>query len=535
MNQAAQQLHAQLIKTRRSDPHSANAVLKGYAKGSRPQEALSFFFFSLRQQVAGTEPDSFTFPLLLHACSRLRAKGPGKQLHGNIVKQGLSMDMFVQNSLIHMYASCGGIQCALKVFERMSKRDVVSWTSIIGAAAAAAEEGCSAVALHLFDEMLEEGVAPNEATMVSVLRACADSGTLSTGRRVHRISKKLKLEVKLHVATALVDMYAKCGSIEEARELFDQMPERDAFAWTVMISGLASHGRSRDALSLFHRMRELGVTPDERTMTAVLSACRNAGMVADGRRYFEEMKKSHGIQQRLQHYGCLIDLLGRAGNLEEAEEFARRMPIDPDRVIWRTLAWASKIHGDTGRAERLVREHLLGLGFGDSGSFVLLGNIYSTARKWDQKARVWAAMGSRGMKKPPASSRIEINGEIHEFEAGDGRHREAEKIYLKLEEIEERLREEGHRPRISEVLLDVDEEEKAFQLRHHSEKLAVAFGLISSGPGEKIVIFKNLRSCEDCHETMKIVSRIYGREIIVRDRVRFHRFSRGTCSCGDFW
>lgn len=531
MNQAAQQLHAQLIKTRRSDSPSANAVLRGYAKGPRPQEAI-FFFFLLRQRVAATEPDNFAFPLLLHACSRLQVKRPGEQLHGIIVKQGLSVDMFVQNSLIHMYASCGGIHCALKVFERMPERDVVSWTSIIGGAA---DEGCSTAALHLFNEMLIEGVVPNEATMVSVLRACADSGALSAGRRVHRISEKLKLEMKPHVGTALVDMYAKCGSIEEARELFDRMPERDAFAWTVMISGLASHGRSRDALSLFHRMTELGMTPDERTMTAVLSACRNAGMVAEGRRYFEEMKKSYGIQQRLQHYGCLIDLLGRAGDLEEAEELVRRMPIDPDRVIWRTLAWASKIHGDTGRAERLVREHLLGFGFGDSGSFVLLGNIYSTARKWEQKARVWEAMGRRGMKKPAASSRIEIDGEIHEFEAGDGRHPEAEKIYMKLEEIEERLREEGHRPRTSEVLLDVDEEEKAFQLRHHSEKLAVAFGLISSRPGEKIVVFKNLRSCEDCHEAMKVISRTYGREIVIRDRVRFHRFCRGTCSCGDFW
>ncbi|MQM11583.1 hypothetical protein Taro_044493 [Colocasia esculenta] len=548
MAQAAQ-LHAQLIKIRGDDgggslalgkllafsalspsgnlayaraifdsllaPNSycTNTMLRAYARSPHPQEALHFFV-SLRRSGLAPDPDNFTYPFLLGACGRLQARRHGRELHSLALKQGLAGDRFIQNSLIHMYASCREVDCAAAVFEGMDDRDVVSWTSIIDGAA---DGGRPTMALHLFEEMLGEGVVPNDATVVSVLRACADSGALGVGRRVHRIAEERALDKKANVATALIDMYAKCGCIENAEELFDHLVERDVFAWTVMISGLASHGRCRHALNLFDRMSELGVTPDERTITAVLCACRNAGWVSEGQRYFREMRR-HGIKPKLQHYGCMVHLLGRAGRLDEAEEMIKSMTIEPDQVLWRALAWASNVHGDMDRAERLMNVNLLVVDSRDSGNYVLLGNIYASSKKWDKKAKVWEAMDQRGVLKPPARSKIEVNGEVHEFEAGDSGHPEAERIYTKLDEMGKKLREEGYIPKVSDVLLDMEEEEKAFQLHHHSERLAVAFGLISTSARERIFVVKNLRSCEDCHNAMKLASKIYNRQIIIRDR-----------------
>ncbi|RVW48370.1 Pentatricopeptide repeat-containing protein [Vitis vinifera] len=248
------------------------------------------------------------------------------------------------------------------------------------------------------------------------------------------------------------------------------------------------------------------------------------------------MRCKYGVKPTIQHYGCMVDLLARTGHLDEAEEFIRKMPIEPDVVLWRTLIWASKVHGDIDRSERLMKDRgLLKMDSDDCGSYVLLGNVYASAGKWHDKAKMRELMNQKGLSKPPGCSRIEVDGLVHEFAAGDSGHIEAEKIYAKLDEVEERLKAEGYHPKLSEVLLEIDNEEKAFQLRHHSEKLAVAFGLIKTSPGTEIRIVKNLRSCEDCHSVMKLISKIYQQDIIVRDRIRFHHFINGDCSCKDYW
>ncbi|KAM7482630.1 hypothetical protein LguiB_007213 [Lonicera macranthoides] len=523
-----------LNSLRTQNSYYYNTMIRAYSDCPDPEQAISLFLAMHHQLGHYTPlPDKFTYPFVLKACSKLRQTRFGKQVHGLIYKAGFWSDRYIQNVLIYMYAGFGELGLAWNVFDKMSEKDVVSWTSIIDGFA---ENERPLEALKLFEQMVEDGVDPNEATVVSVLRACADSGALSVGQRVNEIVKRKELCSKSNVSTALIDMYAKCGCIDSAMRVFDETINKDVYAWTAMISGFASHGRCKEAIDLFEEMKSYGVKPDDRTMTAVLSACRNAGWVSEGLSYIRNMRKNYQLRPTIQHYGCIVDLLARTGHLNDAEEFITTMPVKPDAVLCRTLIWACKIHGEIERGERLMRNlEFLKMDSNDSGSYVLLGNVYASARKWHDKARVRDSMYRNGLVKPPGFSRIEINGVVHEFTAGDSGHLEAECIYRKLDEIKESLRNQGYNPKLSEVLLEIDDEERASQLLHHSEKLAVSFGLVKTSPGNIIRIVKNLRSCEDCHSFMKLISKIYRREIIIKDRTLFHRFRNGECSCGDYW
>jgi len=479
------------------------------------------------------KPDTFTYPFVLKCCGRLKLTQQAKQLHGLIKKMGFGFDLYIQNALIHLYSEIGELGIARQVFDRMSHRDVVSWTSMIDGFV---NHDLTVEAIVLFERMLEGGLDVNEATVISVLRGCADSGALSVGRKVHGIVKEKGIDLKSNVCTALIDMYSKCGCLESAREVFDDVLDRDVFVWTAMISGLACHGMYKEAIELFVEMETCNVKPDERTITVVLSACRNAGLVREGYMFFNDVQKRYSMKPTIQHYGCLVDLLARGGCLEEAEDFINAMPMKPDGVLWRTLIWACKVHADTERAERLMKHlELQGTSAHDSGSYILASNVYASIGKWCDKAEVRELMNKKGLVKPPGSSRIEVDGVVHEFVMGDYDHPDAENIFTKLDQMVDKLRKEGYNPKVSEVMLEMDDEEKAIQLLHHSEKLALAYGLIRTCPGSKIRIVKNLRSCEDCHEFMKLISKVYQRDVIVRDRIRFHHFKNGDCSCKDYW
>ncbi|XP_027356064.1 pentatricopeptide repeat-containing protein At4g21065-like [Abrus precatorius] len=510
-----------------------NTLLRAYSHSPHPTHhfhALSLFLSMLHHLPL---PDNFTFPFILKCCTRLKLTPYGKQLHAFIVKMGFGSDLYIQNALIHMYSEFGHLGAARALFDRMPHRDVVSWTSLIDGLV---NHDRPVEAIQLFERMLEAGVEVNEATVVSVLRACADSGALSMGRKVHWIVKERGICANSNVSTALVDMYAKSGCIESARKVFDDAVDKDVFVWTAMISGLASHGQCKEAMDLFVHMEKSEVKPDEKTVTAILSACRNAGLLHDGYVFFSNVQKRYGIKPTIQHFGCLVDLLARAGRLKEAEDFVNTMPVEPDAVLWRTLIWACKVHRDAERAERLMKHlEVKEMNADDSGSYILASNVYASVGKWGSKAEVRGLMNKKGLVKPPGSSRIEVDGGVHEFVMGDYHHPEAEKIFVKLDHMVDKLRKEGYSPKVSEVLLEIDDEEKAVQLLHHSEKLALAYGLIRTNQGSTIRIVKNLRSCEDCHEFMKLISKLYQRDIIVRDRIRFHHFINGDCSCKDHW
>lgn len=516
-----------------------NTIIRAYSHTSNPThhfQALSLFLFMLQPPNNNhyvPTPDNFTYPFVLKCCARLKLTQQGKQLHGLIVKLGFGSDIYIQNALIHMYCEIDELGVARILFDKMSDRDVVSWTSLIDGLV---NHDLSIEAIGLFERMLEAGIEVNDVAVISVLRGCADSGALSVGRKVHGIVKEKGIGSKANVCTALIDMYSKCGCVESARKVFDEVVDRDVFVWTAMISGLACHGLCKEAIDLFVEMEMFNIKPDELTITAILSACRNAGLVREGYMFFGDVQKRYGMKPTIQHFGCLVDLLARGGCLEEAEDFINAMPMKPDAILWRTLIWACKVHADTKRAERLMKHlELQGMSAHDSGSYILVSNVYASTGKWCDKAEVRELMNKKGLVKPPGFSRIEIDGVVHEFVMGDYYHPEAEKIFVKLDQMVDKLKKEGYNPKVSEVMLEMDDEEKAIQLLHHSEKLALAYGLIRTCPGSKIRIVKNLRSCEDCHEFMKLISKVYQRDIIVRDRIRFHHFINGDCSCKDYW
>ena len=370
--------------------------------------------------------------------------------------------------------------------------------------------------------------------MVAVLSACAQMGALDQGKYVHLLLERFKIKRDVVLETALVDMYAKCGSLDCAMQVFETMKERNVFTWNAMIGGLAMNGQGELALKLFKRMENERMAPDDVTFIGILSACSHSGFVDKGLELFNLMREVYGIEPRMEHYGCVVDLLGRARLLEDALAFMERMPIKPNVVLWASLIGACRAHGDVELAERVARS-VVELEPDSCGRYVMLSNFYAGARRFDDAMKVRKAMKAKGIHKTPGLSWIELNGTVHQFIAGDQSHYMTEKIYVMLEEMCHRVRSEGHMSGTSEVLFDIDEEEKDQSLFLHSEKLAVAFGLISTAPGTPIRITKNLRVCSDCHSFLKAVSKVFSREIVARDRSRFHHFRGGLCSCKDFW
>lgn len=294
------------------------------------------------------------------------------------------------------------------------------------------------------------------------------------------------------------------------------------------------HGKGEAAIELFEKMQRDMVAPDNITFVNVLSACAHSGLVEEGQRYFQSMVEVHGIEPRKEHFGCMVDLLGRAGMLEEARKLISEMPMSPDVGVLGALLGACKIHGNVELGEHIGRI-VIELEPENSGRYVLLANLYANAGRWEDVANVRRLMNDRGVKKVPGFSMIELEGVVNEFIAGGGAHPQTKEIYAKVDEMLKCIRSAGYVPDTEGVLHDLDEEEKENPLYYHSEKLAIAFGLLKTKPGETLRISKNLRVCKDCHQASKLISKVFDREIIVRDRNRFHHFKRGDCSCKDYW
>lgn len=510
------------------DVVSWNSMVAGYAQNGHGDEALELY---LQMQAAKVKPDSVTFAGILPACCGLSGLEQGKMIHSYIVKSGLESDILVSNALIAMYGRCGSLVCAIKVFDKMRQRDVVSWTAMI---TGYAQNRFAGEASKVFHEMQLAGVRPNAVTIISVLPACAHLVDIQQGKEVHAFAVRNSFEADVFLVSGLIDMYAKCGSIKDAYYLFDKMSYKDSTLWTSMIAGYSMHGQSDKSLMLFDKMQQLGYKPDHVTFVAVLSACSRSGMVDKGWNYFNRMSEDYGVEPRLEHYACMVDLLGRAGYLHKAYDFINNMPLKPNDDVWGALLGACRIHQDIKLGE-LVAEHLYGLKPKKAGYYVLMSNIYAAASRWDGVAKVRAIMKGKGVTKMPGYTWIQIKNKVHSFLVEDRAHPQSEKIHATLEGLARQMKEAGYVPKTNFVLQDVEEEEKEYILCGHSEKLAIAFGLINTTPGTSIRIIKNLRICGDCHDATKFISKIVGREIIVRDISRFHHFKDGLCSCGDYW
>ncbi|XP_061344388.1 pentatricopeptide repeat-containing protein At5g48910 [Gastrolobium bilobum] len=541
-----------------------NTVIRALAEThDRPFDALLLFCQMVSDGMV--EPNRFTFPSVLKACSVVARLEEGKQVHGLVLKFGLVDDEFVSSNLLRMYVMCGSMEdahvlfhrnvdevnvvlcnvmvdgyvrlgnlkAARELFDRMHQRSVVSWNVVISGYA---QNGFFTEAIQMFHKMQmeEEDVSPNRVTLISVLPAISRLGALELGKWVHLYAEKNKIQIDDVLGSALVDMYAKCGRIEKAIQVFEGLPKNSVITWNAIIGGLAMHGKANDLFNYFSRMERRGVSPSDVTYIAILSACSHAGLVDKGRYFFNHMVNVVGLEPRIEHYGCMVDLLGRAGNLEETEELILNMPIRSDDVIWKALLGACKMHKNI-EIGRRAAEVLMQLAPHDSGAYVALSNMYASLGDWNAVAEVRLMMRDLDIRKDPGCSWIEIGGAIHEFLVEDDSHPRAKEIHSMLEEISNKLSLEGHAPDTTQVLLKMDEKHKESVLHYHSEKIAVAFGLLSTSPKTPLQIVKNLRICEDCHSSMKLISKIYERKITIRDRKRFHHFEYGLCSCMDYW
>ncbi|KAH9542357.1 hypothetical protein CY35_13G001100 [Sphagnum magellanicum] len=505
-----------------------NTMILGYVKCGQGSKALELF---QQMQQEGVQSDPVTFVGVLNACASMVALEEGRHAHEQIIQSGYESVAVVGNSLIDMYAKCGSIEDAKRVFNKLPSRDVVSWNVMIFGHV---KYGQGQKARELFRQMQEEGVQPTPSTVVGVLNACASVVALDEGRRAHDWVIKSGWDLNVFVGNSLIDMYAKCGSLEDALKVFNKMPSRDVVTWNAMIVGYAIHGLGKEALKQFEQMREEGVQPDDTTFVCLLSACSHSGLVDEGLRFYSSMSTVYMISANFQHYTCMVDLLGRAGRLHEAENMVLAMPYKPQVAAWMALLGACRIHGNVEMGKRAAKQ-VLELEPENAAGYVLLSNLYTATGNRDLSENIEQQRKERSVKKHRGHTWIEVDNEVHTFVVDDQHHPQMIEIHAELKRLSGLMHDAGYVPDTNFVLHDVEEEEKVFNLCHHSEKLAIAFGLIKSAPGTPLCIRKNLRVCRDCHTSTKFISKVVGRAIMVRDANRFHHFQDGECSCRDYW
>lgn len=503
-------------------------IIARYSQSDRCDEALEFFSQMRRALVA---PNQFTFASVLHACASVEALNLGRQIHSYVTKSGLNSDVFVTNALMDVYAKCGKVENAVSMFLETENRNEVSWNTII---VGHVQCGDGEKALNLFTDMLEAQVRASSVTYSSLLRACATLAALEPGLQIHSLTIKTTYNQDLAVGNALVDMYAKCGSIKYARLAFETMNERDVVSWNAMVSAYSMHGLGNEALNIFERMRKTEVKPNQLTFLGVLSACSNSGSLNQGYAYLFLMLDDYGIEPSVEHYTCMVSLLGRLGHLDKAVKLIEDIPFEPSVMVWRALLGACVLHNEV-ELGKTAAQHVLELEPQDEATYVLLSNMYATSKRWNNVAFVRRSMKKKRLKKEPGLSWVEHQGSVHYFSVGDASHPDIKLIHGMLELFNLKSKGGGYVPNCDVVLLDVDDDEKTRLLWLHSERLALAFALLRTLPGSPIRIIKNLRICLDCHAAIKFISTIVQREIVVRDINRFHHFQNGACSCGDYW
>ncbi|KAL0904441.1 hypothetical protein M5K25_026552 [Dendrobium thyrsiflorum] len=436
------------------------------------------------------------------------------------------------NAMIIGFGQCGMVTEARNVFDQILEKDDGTWSSMVKVYE---QNAFQLEALDVFRSMQLANVRPNFSSIISVLAVCAALAIIAHGKQVHAKMIRAHFETDLFTVSALITVYVKCGDLAKAKMIFDSFEGKDIGLWNSIITGYAQHGFGEEALQIFHDMRLMGMIPDEITYIGVLSACGYSGMVKEGREIFRTMSLNAMINPTAEHYSCMVDMLGRAGQVVEAFELIRNMPVEADAVVWGALLGACRIHKNLEIAE-IAAKKLLQLEAWNSGPYILLSNIYASTGRWEDVAKLRKAMSLRSVSKSPGCSWIEVDRIVHIFTGGDIiDHPEQQSIIFLLERLDCLLKESGYCPDFTFVLHDVDEEQKAHNLRYHSERQAAAFGILKVPEGMPIRIMKNLCICGDCHVAIKLISKIMEREIILRDSYRFHRFKDGSCSCKDYW
>jgi len=367
---------------------SWNAMVAGYAQSSRGSEAIEIFRQMLPVQ---NNLDQVTFGSILSACASVMDLELGRQIHAYVFRTGFESNVFIGNAILDMYCKCGSLEIARQWFCKMVKRDKVSWNAMISGYT---QHGQDMKSLEMFSQMQLAGMKPTQFTYSSILSACASLTALEYGKQVHACIMNVGLESNVFIGSALVDMYSKCGSVSFARQVFDEMAEQDVVLWNAIIAGYAHNGSSKEPLELFENMLQAGMRPDYITFIAVLNGCINEGLVQAGYRYFESMDRDHYITPRVEHYACMINLLGSAGHMDEVKEFINNMPFEPNAIMWKSLLNACRIHGNIELAKRAA-EYLLDLEPENSDTYLMLANVYSSAGRLHEAAEVIKMMNQR--------------------------------------------------------------------------------------------------------------------------------------------
>ncbi|XP_020581941.1 putative pentatricopeptide repeat-containing protein At5g13230, mitochondrial [Phalaenopsis equestris] len=504
-------------------------MIARYAQSNKNSEALDLFQRMVKSSVA---PNEYSFSSVLQACANIGDLYLGGQVHCHVMKIGFVSEIFVANALMDVYAKCNYLEGLNKIFYGFYDKNDVSWNTVIVGYVKLdlGDEG-----LRLFMRMREFGIPATQVTYSSALRACASSAAFELVGQIHALVMKTPFKDDNVVNNSLIDSYSKCGNIRFACKVFGLMKEHDVISWNALISGFAIHGLSTDALSLFRKMtEEEGIKANAVTFVGLLSACSNMGLLDEGRSLFSSMTEDYCIQPSMEHYTCMVKLFGRSGQFDEAMKLIKEIPLQPCVMVWRALLGACLIHKNVDIG-KVCAEKVLEIEPRDELTCVMLSNLYASAGRWDNVSLIRNYMRNKQVKKEPGISWIEKQGEVHSFTSGDMTHPDMRVISAMLEWLNRKIRKAGYVPDFNVVLHDVGDELKKRLVWLHSERLALAFGLVSLQQGSSIRIIKNLRFCSDCHTSFKLISKVVGRELIVRDMNRFHCFEGGICSCADYW
>ena len=504
-----------------------NTIIGGLVDSGNYDEAFQLFFITWEESSDG---GSRIFSTMIRASAGQGLIFAGRQFHTCALKMGVADDIFVTCALIDMYSKCGSIEDAQCVFDEMPEKTTVGWNSII---AGYALHGYSEKALRMFYEMRDSGVEMDHFTFSMVIRICTRLASLEHAKQAHASLVRHGFGLDIVANTALVDFYSKWGRMEDARHVFDKMPQKNVISWNALIAGYGNHGHGEEAIEMFEQMLREKMRPNHITFLAILSACSYSGLSERGWEYFKSMSRDHKIKPRAMHYACMIELLGQEGLLDEAFALIRSAPFKPTANMWAALLTACRVHENL-ELGKFAAQKLYGMEPEKLNNYIVLLNIYNSSGNLKEAAAVVQTLRRKGLRMLPACSWIEVKKQPYFFHSGDKSHAQTKEIYQKVDNLMLDISKHGYVPERKYLLPDVDDQEKRVLL-YHSEKLAIAFGLINTPGWTPLQIVQSHRICGDCHSAIKLIAMVTGREIVVRDASRFHHFRDGSCSCGDYW
>ncbi|XP_047327704.1 pentatricopeptide repeat-containing protein At5g04780, mitochondrial [Impatiens glandulifera] len=511
---------------------SWNTMIGSYIQNKNEQDDALKLFVKMRRET--NEFSEFTVSGVVCACSSNSAISECTQLHAFAVKTATISNVFVGTALLDVYGKNGLIEEACHIFRLLPEKTDITWSSMISGLV---QNELHEEALAFFHKTQILGLENNQFSLSAVISACAGLTALIEGKQIHAIIAKIGFSTNMYISSSLIDMYAKCGIIVEAYSIFTDANEKNVVLWNAIISGFSRHACSTEAMILFEKMQQTGISPNEVTYISIMTACGHKGLIENGRRYFNQMEKEHNILPNIYHYSCMVDILSRGGKVNEAKALIDEMPFVASASMWGSiLASCRSQQGNNIELAELAAARLFEIEPDNAGNHVLLSNTYAANKKWEEVAKTRMGLKESEAKKERGKSWIEVKAKVHTFMVGERSHCRIVEIYERLEDLLEEMKKKGgYGIGAEHDLHDLEDNRKRELLRHHSEKLAFTFGLMSLPNGVAIRIMKNLRICGDCHSFMKMASKITEREIVVRDTNRFHHFKDGFCSCAEFW